>query len=80
MRCYTETNLKYMIMKSRKLILRADIKEYEKSISILQKMKDMYNDVNLYGIFASDMDKEINEQIVFCQKCINNLNTELQKL
>lgn len=67
-------------MKPRKLVLKADIREYEKSISTLQKMKDMYDaDVNLCGTFASDMYKEISEQIKFCQECINNLKIELQK-
>jgi hypothetical protein len=69
------------VMKPRKLVIKADIREYEKSISSLQKMKDIYDtDVNLCGAFASDMYKEINEQIKFCQECINNLNAELQKL
>lgn len=55
-------------------IREADIQSYQDDIDKLLKMKTIYNDTeNLCGGFYSDMIKEINSQIEFCEMCIKNL-------
>jgi hypothetical protein len=67
-------------MKPRKLIIKENIRKYEKSIAALKKIKGIYNtDVNLHGNFACDTYHKINEQIKFCKGRIDGLNNELLK-
>lgn len=67
-------------MNAKEKQIRESIITQSKNIAGLQKMKDIYeSEVDLYGTFASDMLNEIDEQIMFCHECINNLNTELKK-
>jgi hypothetical protein len=54
--------------------LMKKIVTYKQDITILKTMLSEYEKTfNLQGIFASEMCEKINEQIQFCEECIENL-------